>query len=79
LTRVLGEGAVIGAAGIVAGAVGGVALARIAGSYLGEIQIPGALPILGAATILIAAAVVASLVPAARAASVDVVQALRAD
>jgi len=79
LTRVLGEGAVIGAVGIVAGAVGGLVLARIAGSYIGEIQIPGILPILGAAAILIAAAIVASLMPAARAARVDVVQALRAD
>src|SRR5919106_1188724 len=40
---------------------------------------PGALPVLGAAAILIAAAIVASLMPAARAARVDVVQALRAD
>ena len=76
LTRVLREGAVIAAAGIVAGAVGGVALARFAGGYL-SIRMPGALPIAGAATVLVGAAVLASLIPAARAARIDVIQALR--
>lgn len=79
LTRVLGEGAVIAAAGIVAGAVGGLALARLVGGYIQEVRIPGALPIAGAATILIGAAILASLMPAARASRVDVVQALRSD
>ena len=45
LTRVLGEGAVIAGAGIVAGAVGGIALARVVGSYIQDVRIPGALPI----------------------------------
>jgi ABC-type lipoprotein release transport system permease subunit len=40
---------------------------------------PGALPVLGAAAVLIAAAVVASLMPAARASHVDVLQALRSE
>jgi predicted permease len=79
LTRVLGEGAVIGIFGIAAGAVGGLALARIVGSYVSGVAIPGAVPIAGAAAILVAAAVLASLMPAARASRVDVVQALRAE
>jgi hypothetical protein len=79
LTRVLGEGAVIGISGIVAGAVGGIVLARIVGSYVSEVRIPGALPTLIAATILIAAAVFASLMPAARASRIDVIQALRSE
>jgi putative ABC transport system permease protein len=79
LTRVLGEGAVIAGAGIVAGAIGGLALTRFAGSYLPDIQIPGAIPIAGATLILVSAAILASLMPAARASRVDVVQALRAD
>src|SRR6202035_5573278 len=37
LTRVLGEGAVIGVTGIVAGGIDGMALARIVGSYIQEI------------------------------------------
>ena len=79
LTRVLGEGAVIAGAGIVAGAVGGFALARVVGSYVQDVRIPGALPIAGAAMILVAAAILASLMPAARASRVDVMQALRSD
>ncbi len=79
LTRVLGEGAVIAGAGIVAGAVGGMALARVGGGYIQEVRLPGALPIVGAAAILVAAAILASLMPAARAARVDAVQALRSD
>ena len=39
----------------------------------------GAVPVAGSAAVLIAAALVASLVPAARAARVDVMQALRSD
>ena len=79
LLRVLKEGAAIGVTGIVAGAVGGVALARIVGSYVTAVEIPGPLPIVAAAAVLVVAAIVASLMPAARAARVDVIRALRAD
>jgi putative ABC transport system permease protein len=40
---------------------------------------PGIAPVAGSAIILLAAAVVASVLPAARAASVDVMQALRSE
>jgi predicted permease len=79
LTRILGEGAVIACAGIAAGVVGGLALARVVGIFLQEVSLPGVLPLLGAATILIGAALVASLMPAARASRVDVMQALRSE
>jgi predicted permease len=79
LGRIVKEGAVIGVSGIVAGAAGGLALARLAGSYVAELEIPGAVPIAAAAAILVAAAVLASVMPAARAARVDVVSALRAE
>jgi predicted permease len=79
LTRVLGEGAVIAAAGIVAGVVGGFALARIVGSYITDVRMPGVVPIAAAAIVLVAAAILASLLPAARASRVDVIRALRAD
>src|SRR5436309_3036160 len=79
LKRVLMEGAQIAATGIVAGAVGGYLLARIAGSYFETARMPGVLPVLGAATVLMGAAVVASLVPAARASRVDVMQALSSE
>jgi len=79
LTRVLGEGAVIASAGIASGAVGGLLLVGVASGYIPDVRIPGALPTLGAAMILVAAAILASLVPAARASRVDVIQALRSD
>jgi len=77
LTRVLKEGAVIVTAGIAAGAVFGYMLARVASTYLGTARMPGALPAAGAAAVLIVAAVIASLIPAARASRVNVLQALR--
>jgi hypothetical protein len=79
LTRVLREGAVIAGVGVAAGAAGGIVLARVAGSYIQDVRIPGALPILGSALLLVAAAVLASLMPAARASRVDVIQALRSE
>jgi len=79
LARVLGEGVVIAAIGIAAGAVGGYALARVAARSFGHVQLPGAVPVIGATAVLIGAAVVASLVPAARASRVDVMQALRSE
>jgi predicted permease len=79
VTRVLGEGAVIATSGIAAGAIGGVALAQVVSSYIQDVRIPGALPTIAAATGLITAAILASLLPAARAARIDVVQALRSE
>jgi putative ABC transport system permease protein len=79
LMRVLSEGVLIVAAGILAGALGGYAFAGVATSYFGDIRLPSALPLAGAATILIVAAVLASLIPAARASHVDVLQALRSE
>jgi len=79
LTGVLGEGAWMAALGVAAGAAGGYALAKIVASFVQDVRMPGAFPIVAAATILIVAAVVASLLPAARAARVDVMQALRSE
>jgi ABC-type antimicrobial peptide transport system permease subunit len=79
LTGVLREGAVIAVAGILAGVGGGVALSRLVTAYIQQVNLPGAVPILGAAFVLLAAAILASLMPAARASRVDVNQALRAE
>jgi len=79
LARVLSEGTGIAAIGIAAGAAGGYALAWIAASSVDHLPLPGVLPVLGAAALLLAAAVIASLLPAARASRVDVVQALRSE
>jgi predicted permease len=79
MTRVLGEGAFIAVGGIVTGVLGGLLLTRLVSSYITEVNIPGALTIVGAAGVLVTAALVASLMPAARASRVDVMEALRAD
>jgi ABC-type antimicrobial peptide transport system permease subunit len=70
---------VIAAAGIVAGGLGGIVLTRLASGLFGVVRMPGVLPIAGAATFLVTAAILASLLPAARASRVDAVQALRSE
>jgi len=79
LTGVVTEGAVMAAAGIVAGAVSGYVLARLAGSYFLDMQMPSAAPVVASAVVLLAAAVVASALPAARAARINVTEALRSE
>jgi ABC-type antimicrobial peptide transport system permease subunit len=66
-------------AGVVAGAALGYVVARVAGGYISDVHMPSVLPVVVSAVVLLAAAVVASAVPAARAARVDVVQALRSE
>jgi ABC-type antimicrobial peptide transport system permease subunit len=66
-------------AGVVAGALLGYVVARVAGGYIPDMHMPSALPVLMSALVLLAAAVIASAVPAARAARVDVIQALRSE
>jgi predicted permease len=79
LTSVVAEGAVMAGIGVIAGAACGYALARLAGSYFLDIRMPSVLPVIASAVVLLAAAVIASVWPAARAARIDVVEALRAD
>jgi predicted permease len=79
LGRVLSEGIGIAAIGIAAGAAGGYALTFLAGRFFAHVQLPGAFTVAVSAVVLITAAVVASLMPAARASRVDVLQALRSE
>jgi putative ABC transport system permease protein len=79
LAGVIVEGAIMAAAGVVAGAAGGYLLARFAGSYFLDVRMPSAQPVIASAFILLAAAVVASALPAARAARINVMEALRSD
>jgi putative ABC transport system permease protein len=79
LAGVLIDGTTIAAIGIAAGGLVGWALSRLAGNYVPELQLPGPIPLIGSAAVIVTSAVVASLVPAARAAQVDTVQALRAE
>jgi ABC-type antimicrobial peptide transport system permease subunit len=79
LLGVLGEGLLIVSAGVIAGATAGYTLSRFAAAYFGDVETPGPLPMAIAAAILVTAAVTASLMPAARASRVDVLQALRSE
>jgi putative ABC transport system permease protein len=79
LTKVLSEGLVIASVGVAAGFVVGFILERTIGKYIGEVQSPGALPLIASAAVILAAAVIASALPAARAARVDPSEALRAE
>ena len=79
LAGVIAEGAVMAGAGVVAGAALGYALARLAGGYIPDIRMPSAVPVVASAFVLLAAAGIASALPAARAARVDVIQALRSE
>jgi predicted permease len=79
LTNVLLEGLVIASIGVGAGLVVAFALARVIGRYVAEVQLPGALSFIASAVVILAAAVIASAVPAARAARVEAVEVLRSE
>ena len=76
---VITEGAAMATAGIAAGAVFGFVLARAAHSYFADLTMPRVLPVTASALVLLAVAVAASMLPARRAARVDVIQALHAE
>jgi ABC-type antimicrobial peptide transport system permease subunit len=79
LQGVIAEGATMATLGLLCGAVSGFALARLAGRYFADMKMPGPLPVIVSAVVLLAVAVVASMLPALRAARVDVMQALRSE
>ena len=62
-----------------AGAVVGFAFSRLLGGYVHDVRLPGMLPLIGSVGVIIGATVIASALPAVRAARVDVMQALRSD
>ena len=79
VTGLVREGLIMAGSGVLAGAVGGFVMARLARLYFEEMRMPDVLPVVGAVLVLLVAAVVASVMPAARAARVDVMTALRSD
>ncbi len=79
LQRVIIEGAAMALGGLAVGFACGFGLAQLAGSFLVGLKTPGVLPVAGSAAVLLLAAVTASVIPAARAARVDVIQALRTE
>ena len=79
LGNVLFEGLVIAGIGVAAGVVVALALARVIGKYVAQVQLPGILALIASAVVILVAAMIASAVPAARAASVDAADALRSE
>jgi predicted permease len=79
LIRVITEGAAMAIAGLAVGVACGFVLERLAGAFLADLKTPDMLPVAASALILLLAAMTASVIPAARAARVDVIQALRTE
>jgi putative ABC transport system permease protein len=79
LTNVLVEGVIMAGIGVGAGVLVGFVLARIVSKYVTALDQPGALAFIASAGVILGAAVIASAVPAARAARVNAVEALRAE
>jgi predicted permease len=79
LADVLRDGLVMAGIGVGVGVVLGVALTRIAASYISQIDQPGVPALSLSALVILAAAMIASAIPAARAARVNAVEALRAE
>jgi ABC-type antimicrobial peptide transport system permease subunit len=79
LRGIIAEGVVMAVAGVISGAAFGFVMSRLARSYFLDVKMPGALPVVLSAFVLLTAAIVASSVPAVRAARTDVMKALRAE
>jgi predicted permease len=79
LTNVLAEGAWIAGIGVAAGLVIGLAMARITANFLSEVQTPSVAVFGFSACAIVTAAVVASAVPAVRAARVNPAETLRSE
>ena len=79
LQGVIAQGAAMASLGVLAGAALGFVMARVGARYFEDLKMPGALPIVVSATVLMIVAIFASMLPAARAARVDVIQALRSE
>jgi predicted permease len=79
LRDVLAEGLLIVSIGIITGAAFGYLFGGMAASYFANLRTPGLGSLLAATVVLVAAAIAASLMPAARASRVDVLQALRSE
>ena len=79
MNDVLFQGLTIAGIGVGAGVLFGIALAFGIGRYVAEVHLPGALAFVVSTVVILAAAVAASAVPAARAARVNAVEALRAE
>jgi predicted permease len=79
LTDVLRDGLLIAGIGVGAGLLLGILFTQLAGRYVAAIHQPSVLSFTASALVILSAAVIASAVPAARAARVNAVEALRSE
>jgi putative ABC transport system permease protein len=79
LADVLGQGALIAGIGVAAGLVLGFVFVRVIATYFADVHLPGILAFVASAVVILAAAIVASAIPAARAARINAVEALRSE
>jgi putative ABC transport system permease protein len=79
LTDVLLQGLRIAGIGVGAGVVFSIVFASSIGRYVADVHVPGTLTFVASALLLLAAAAIASALPAARASRVNAVEALRAE
>src|SRR6201999_555607 len=79
LADVLWQGLTIAGIGVGAGILFGIAFTRGIARYVTEVHQPGLLSFIVSGFVILAAAVIASAVPAARAARVNAVEALRSE
>ena len=79
LQDVLRQGVSMATIGVIAGVLLGIVFAHGLGRYITEVQVPGTPALLISGFVIVAAAVIASAVPAARAARVNAIEALRAE
>jgi ABC-type antimicrobial peptide transport system permease subunit len=79
LANVLSEGVAMAGIGVAAGALIGFVLSRTISHSIAPIDQPGPLVFAAAAGVILAAAVIASAIPAARAARVNAAEALRTE
>ena len=78
LSTVLWEGLVIAGIGVVSGLAIGLFSEKLVERFVAEVHSLGALTVMASAVVILAAAIIASAVPAVRAARVNAVEALRA-
>jgi putative ABC transport system permease protein len=76
---VLADGAAMAGIGVGAGLIAGFILSRVIGKYVADIQQPGPLAFVASAVVILASAIIASALPAARAARVNASEALRTE
>jgi predicted permease len=79
LTDVMLQGLTIAGIGVGAGVLSGIVFAWGVSKHVTEAHLPGTLAFVASAFVILAAAVIASAVPAARAARVNAVEALRSE